>query len=78
MLLVEWEQAMIKVYMIPSVKGYELLYQLDKKNIPYEVCEPSTEWSALNKIKSLPVIEVEGKLLEYKKALRWIKKQRGD
>lgn len=78
MLLVEWGQEMIKVYMIPSIKGYELIYQLDEKNIPYEVCEPSTEWSALNKVKSLPVIEVEGKLLEYKKALRWIKKQRGD
>ena len=50
---------------------------LDEKTISYEVCEPTMSWSAIHKVKELPVIEVDGKVLDYRKAMKWIKKQRG-
>lgn len=65
----------IKIYTLQSALGFELMHDLDEKGISYEVCEPTTTWSVLNKIKSLPVLEVDGKLLDYRKAKKWIRKR---
>lgn len=67
----------VKIYTLPCFKGFELMNALDEKTISYEVCEPTMSWSAIHKIKELPVIEVDGKVLDYRKAMKWIKKQRG-
>lgn len=67
----------IKVYALKNMKGYELMYQLDEKDIPYEWVEPTTEWAGSHKIKSLPVMQVDGKILDFHKAMKWIKKYKG-
>lgn len=67
----------VKVYTIPCNNGYELMSALEQKDIPYEVEAPTMGWSARNKIKELPVLEVDGKLLDYRKAMKWIKKYKG-
>lgn len=68
---------MIKVYALIDTKSSELVETLDEKGIDYELCKPTTEWSILHKIKNLPVIEVDGKILNYNKAMKWIKKYKG-
>ena len=70
-------EMIVKIYTLPCFKGFELMNALDEKTISYEVCEPTMSWSATHKIKELPVIEVDGKVLDYRKAMKWIKKQRG-
>lgn len=67
----------IKVYALKNMKGYELMYRLDEKEIPYEFVEPTAEWVGSHKIKSLPVMQVDGKILDYRKAIKWIKKYKG-
>ena len=67
----------VKIYTMPSIKGYDLMYALDEKDVPYEVETPTMGWSARNKIKELPVLEVDGKLLDYRKAMKWVKKYKG-
>ena len=68
---------MIKVYATSNYKSYELLNALDEKGITYETVQPTTEWVVMNKIRELPVIEVDGKLLDYRKSVKYIKKIRG-
>ena len=68
---------MIKVYALIDTKSSELVETLDEKGIDYELCKPTTEWSILHKIKNLPVIEADGKILNYNKAMKWIKKYKG-
>ena len=41
----------VKIYTMPSIKGYDLMYALDEKDIPYEVEAPTMGRSARNKIK---------------------------
>lgn len=69
---------MIKVYTLINARGNELLQALDEKGIGYELCKPTTEWATLHKIKDLPAMDVDGKIYNFHKALKWIKKYRGD
>ena len=70
---------MVRIYTLElyNSKASEMINALDEKEINYEICQPTTEWSFLNKIKSLPVLEVDNKILNYNKALKWIKKYKG-
>lgn len=69
---------MIKVYTLINAKSNELLEALDEKGVEYELCKPTTEWVSLHKIKDLPVLDINGKIYNFGKALKWIKKYRGD
>lgn len=64
----------IKVYTTDCFKGFEIIDALDDKGIDYEICKPTTEWVSLNKVKNLPVMEVNGKILDYRKAMKYIKR----
>lgn len=57
---------MIKVSITQDKKGFELLNILDDKGIAYEVEQSSSV-----------TIEVDGKILDYNKAMKWIKKYKG-
>ena len=65
----------IKIYPLQGSKGFELLQALDEKGINYETSQPTTEWIMMHKVRELPMMEVDGKLLDYSKAVKWIKKQ---
>lgn len=57
---------MIKVSITQDKKGFRLLNILDDKGIAYEVEQSSSV-----------TIEVDGKILDYNKAMKWIKKYKG-
>ena len=57
---------MIKVSITQDKKGFEFLNILDDKGIAYEVEQSSSV-----------TIEVDGKILDYNKAMNWIKKYKG-
>lgn len=57
---------MIKVSITQDKKGFKLLNILDDKGIAYEVEQSSSV-----------TIEVDGKILDYNKAMKWIKKYKG-
>lgn len=57
---------MIKASITQDKKGFELLNMLDDKGIAYEVEQSSSV-----------TIEVDGKILDYNKAIKWIKKYKG-
>lgn len=66
----------VKVYMseIINSKAVELLDFLDERDISYEVERVSTEWVGANKVKSLPVVEIDGELMVAKKAMKKLKR----
>lgn len=66
----------IKVYMseVVNSKAVELLDFLDKRDILYEVERVSTEWVGSHKVKSLPVVEIDGELIVAKKAVKKLKR----
>lgn len=68
---------MTKVYTLIETKGSELVEALDEKGIDYELCQPTTEWSMIHKIKNLPVMDIDGKIYDFNKAMKWIKKYKG-
>lgn len=70
---------MIKIYVsrVLDSKTIELFNFLDDKDIPYEIKEANTEWVFLNKIKSLPVVEIDGEILSMKKIMKRLKKYKG-
>lgn len=62
---------MIKMYSTHCPKCKILEAKLKQKNIEYEECSDITEM--LNKgIQTVPVLEVEGKMLNFSEAVRWI------
>lgn len=67
---------MIKVYVsiIFNNVTIELLNFLDKRDILYEVERVSTEWVGSHKVKSLPVVEIDGELIVAKKAMKKLKR----
>ena len=66
----------VKVYMneVINSKAVELLAFLDERDISYEVERVSTEWVGANKVKSLPVVEIDGELIVAKKAMKKLKR----
>ena len=67
---------MIKVYVsaILNSKTIELIDFLDEKGIAYEVERVGTEWVGTHKVKSLPVVEINGELIPANKAMKRLKK----
>jgi hypothetical protein len=67
---------MIKVYVstIFNNATIELLNFLDERDISYEVERVSTEWVGSHKVKSLPVVEIDGELIVAKKAMKKLKR----
>lgn len=67
---------MIKVYVstIFNNATIELLNFLDERDISYEVERVSTEWVGSHKVKSLPVVEIDGELIVAKKAMNKLKR----
>lgn len=66
----------IKVYMSEAInnKAVELLNFLDEGDILYEVERVETEWVGSHKVKSLPVVEIDGELMVAKKAMKKLKR----
>lgn len=66
----------VKVYVsgILNSKATELFDFLDERDIPYEVERVGTEWVGSRKVKSLPVVEIDGELIVAKKAMKKLKK----
>ncbi len=66
----------VKVYMSEVInnKAVELLDFLDERDILYEVERVGTEWVGSRKVKSLPVVEIDGELIVAKKAMKKLKK----
>lgn len=52
-----------------------LLNFLDERNISYEIERVSTEWVGSHKVKSLPVVEMDGEILSMKKIMKRLKKR---
>lgn len=66
----------VKVYVsaILNSKATELFDFLDERDISYEVERVSTEWGGTHKVKSLPVVEINGELMVAKKAMKKLKR----
>ena len=76
-LALAWEASMnVKVYMneVINSKAVELLNFLDERDISYEVERVGTEWVGANKVKSLPVVEIDSELMVAKKAMKKLKR----
>lgn len=68
---------MIKVHVstIFNNATIELLNFLDERDISYEIERVSTEWVGSHKVKSLPVVEMDGEILSMKKIMKRLKKR---
>lgn len=66
----------VKIYVseIINSKVTELFDFLDERDISYEVERVGTEWVGANKVKSLPVVEINGELMAAKKAMKKLKR----
>lgn len=66
----------VKVYVseIINSRAVELLNFLDERDIPYEVERVGTEWIGTHKMKSLPIVEINGELILANKAMKRLKK----
>jgi hypothetical protein len=66
----------VKVYVsgILNSKATELFDFLDERDISYEVERVGTEWVGSHKVKSLPVVEIDGELMVAKKAMKKLKR----
>lgn len=62
---------MIKIYSTGCPKCKVLLKKLNEKNIQYEECN-DTEIMKAKGIQFLPVLEINGDLLDFKQATVWI------
>ena len=64
---------MIVAYLNGSYESFNLVRQLDDREISYEAKnqKDAHEFGFYN----LPLLIVDNKVLEYKKALKWLKKQ---
>ena len=67
---------MIKVYASTIINSatIKLLNFLDERDISYEVERVGTEWVGSHKVKSLPVVEIDGELIVAKKAMKKLKR----
>ena len=66
----------VKIYVseIINSKVTELFDFLDERDISYEVERVGTEWVGANKVKSLPVVEIDGELIVAKKVMKKLKR----
>lgn len=66
----------VKIYVneVINSKVTELFDFLDERDVSYEVERVGTEWVGANKVKSLPVVEINGELMAAKKAMKKLKR----
>lgn len=66
---------MIVAYLDGSYESFNIVRQLEDREIPYEAKNQADahEFGFYN----LPILIVGNKVMEYKKALRWLKRQKG-
>lgn len=66
----------VKIYVseVINSKVTELFDFLDERDISYEVERVGTEWVGSHKVKSLPVVEIDGELIVAKKAMKKLKR----
>ena len=62
---------MIKIYSTGCPKCKVLIKKLNEKNIEYEECNDTKIMKAKG-IQFLPVLEINGDLLDFKQATEWI------
>jgi len=64
---------MVTAYLDGSYESFNLVHQLDDREIPYE----AKNQAAANEsgFYDLPLLVVGNKVMGYKKALKWLKKQ---
>lgn len=62
---------MIKIYSTGCPKCKVLIKKLNEKNIKYEECNDKEIMKAKG-IQFLPVLEINGDLLDFKQATEWI------
>ena len=65
---------MIKLYTTECPKCKVLKKKLDEKGIPYTVCSDINEMME-KQINSVPVLEVEERLLQFSEAIEWANNQ---
>ena len=67
---------MVTIYYDGSYESFNLVRQLDDREIPYEAKnqQDAHEFGFYD----LPMLVVGNKVLNYKRALKWLKKQKGD
>ena len=66
---------MIVAYLNGSYESFNLVHQLNDRYIPYEA-KSQADANEFG-FDDLPVLVVGNKVLRYKKALKWLKKQGG-
>ena len=64
---------MIKIYSTGCPKCKVLIKKLNEKNIKYEECNDKEIMKAKG-IQFLPVLEINGDLLDFKQATEWIER----
>lgn len=65
---------MIEAYLNGSYESFNLIHQLDDRYIPYEA-KNQADAKEIG-FDDLPVLVVGNKVMKYKKALKWLKKQK--
>ena len=62
------------LYTINCPKCKVLEKKLDEKNISFNICKDTDKMIKLN-IQNLPVLEVNGSLLNFSDAIKWVNNQ---
>lgn len=66
---------MVTAYLNGSYESFNLVHQLDDREIPYEAKNQADAHEF--GFYDLPILLVDNKVFGYKKALKWLKKQGG-
>lgn len=64
----------IKLYSTGCPRCHVLESKLNSKNISYEVCSDKDTMISMG-LTAVPVLEVDGKRMEFKQAVEWINKE---
>jgi glutaredoxin len=66
------EYMQITFYSTGCPKCKILKTKLDEKNVQYEVCS-DTEVMLLHNFKTVPMLDVDGKVMNFNEAIQWTK-----
>lgn len=64
---------MVTAYLNGSYESFNLVHQLDDREIPYEAKNQADAHEF--GFYDLPILVVDNKVMGYKKALKWLRKQ---
>lgn len=71
----------VTFYTIDCPKCKVLEMKLQQKKIAFEIVRDVTavtEFGAKNNINSAPILEIDGKVMDFSKAISWINNERGN